>query len=335
VLRMLRPVTAPDANSTGKGTMEPEARELGSTEVGPREQPARESGISSRHYDLQITPRDLLSPLFRRWRVLVGTFFCVFMIVAGTGFLRWHRYQSHTTISIRSLRMAPTLEAGGKNQTYTTSVDKEELQSLADLFKSRDLLEKVVIANNLQPVRGSFLHPHPTESDAIAGAVRTLARKITISIFPESNLVEVSYSSSDPALTYNVLNSLSSFYIAMHGEGPQQTSKAEGSMLDRPALQDPAKAEQRDYLRYLSQQQQLPTLPRATIEVSVVVPPAIPVLPAYSTGSIFLLAFILALVSASLAGYLMSCFDPFFHSPEDVAAVLGIPVVEAVPKKAV
>ncbi|MGC2401046.1 MAG: hypothetical protein WA510_14730 [Acidobacteriaceae bacterium] len=299
--------------------------------------------INSTHDSLQVTLRDLVSPLFRRWRVLLGTFLCVFTVVAGTGFLRLHRYQSQMTISIKSAQPGPALLAAGKNQADTTYVSEEELQSRAALFKSRDLLEKVVIANSLQQMRATFAHPHPTQSDAVASAVRTLAGEINIKVSPKSNLVEVSYSSPDPALAYNVLNSLGSFYIAIHGAVQPRTTRADGTTLDRsgldksglnrPALADPAKAEQRDYLLYLSQQLQ-PKTTRPTTEVSLVVPPAIPVLPAYGAGPILLLAFILASVSACLAGYLMSCFDPFFHTPDDVACILGIPVVEAVPKKA-
>lgn len=333
-----------------------------------------EPRVLSGEDSLHVTLRDLVSPLFRRWRVLLSTFLCVFAVVAWAGFLRLHRYEARMSILVRRERPDPVLTAGGKNQPEIP-VSEEEVKSLAALFKSRDLLEKVVIANGLEEVHGGFLHPRQTQTDSVARAVRTLATEIEIEIPYKSNLIEVSYSSPDPALTYSVLNSLSSFYIAKHAgiypasgsqaqnqqaaredaeaglrtpskmspkvspdrpsrSGPQ-IAKTDNSMLNESALQGEAKAEEREYLLYLSQREQEHTLlgNGAMTAVSLAVPPAIPVLPAHTAGSILLLAFILAWVATCLAGYVMHCFDPFFHTPAEVSDVLGIPVVEAVPKR--
>ena len=330
-----------------------------------------ESRALGREESLQWTLRDLVSPLFRHGRVLLSTFICAFAVIASLGFLQLHRYQSTMTLAFGPVRPANMTRTERQN---TISLSGDEVQSLAALFKSKELLEKVVVANGLERVRGGFSLRRGTQADAVARAARTLAGEIEIQIH-KNNLVKLSYSSQDPTLSFNVLNSLSHFYIARYASvhsassAPGQNSQIDAdpvlsgaaSISSRvpgaknntqlaqtqsktagstgksgtPSLEDESKAEERGYLRYLSQpdpRQTLPDGPEMTA-ISVVVPPAISVLPAHSTGSILFLAFILGFVAACMAGYLLQSFDPFFHSPADVIDVLGIPVVEAVPKK--
>ena len=46
--------------------------------------------------------------------------------------------------------------------------------------------------------------------------METLAKQIEVEAPPKTNLIEVTYSSSDPALAYGVLNSLSNLYLEKH-----------------------------------------------------------------------------------------------------------------------
>ena len=103
----------------------------------------------------------------------------------------------------------------------TPALTDQEVNSEAELLKSRDLLEKVVLANGIQNAHGSpFLvelpSPRETEADRVARAVRTLAKQIEVETPSKTNLIEVTYSSSDPALAYGVLNSLSNLYLEKH-----------------------------------------------------------------------------------------------------------------------
>ena len=50
----------------------------------------------------------------------------------------------------------------------------------------------------------------------MARAVRALANQIQVETPSKTNLIEVTYSSSDPALAYGVLNSLSNLYLEKH-----------------------------------------------------------------------------------------------------------------------
>jgi uncharacterized protein involved in exopolysaccharide biosynthesis len=169
-----------------------------------------------------FTLRDLLTPLFRRKRTLILTFLSIFAIALLLGLLRLHKYESRMAILVTRERQDPLVSTEATNQpSFTPALTDEEVNSEAELLKSRDLLERVVTANGMQNSRGgllSFLQSRRTEADRIARAVRGLANQISVETPSKSNLIEVSYSSSDPGEAYAVLNSLSSFYLEKHAE---------------------------------------------------------------------------------------------------------------------
>jgi uncharacterized protein involved in exopolysaccharide biosynthesis len=105
--------------------------------------------------------------------------------------------------------------------TASTPVTPEEINSEVELLKSRDVLEQVVLANGLEKPTpgfslGKLLHPNRTEEDRIAGAVMGLAKQLTIDVAIKTDIIEISYNSSDPQRSYGVLKSLGEFYTAKH-----------------------------------------------------------------------------------------------------------------------
>ena len=79
--------------------------------------------------------------------------------------------------------------------------------------------EQVVLANGLEKQHGIFLdlfRPKQDEADRVERAVRTLAKKIKVETATKTNMIEVTYSSSDPALSYGVLNTLGNLYMEKH-----------------------------------------------------------------------------------------------------------------------
>ena len=104
--------------------------------------------------------------------------------------------------------------------TPSAAVSEEEINSEAELLKSRDVLERVVLANGLEKQHGhSFLdlfRPKQDEADRVERAVRSLAKTIKVEAGTKTNIIEVSYSSPDPRLSYGVLNTLGNLYLAKH-----------------------------------------------------------------------------------------------------------------------
>ncbi len=169
----------------------------------------------------RFTLRDLATPLFRRKRVLIIIFLLVFAFAAFLGTLSWRKYESHMAILVSREHVDPVVTTEAANQTSSAPpLTDREVNSDAELLKTRDLLEQVVLANGMQNThsRGllNFFLPRQTQADRIAQAVQALANQIQVKTSPKTNLIKVTYSASDPALAYGVLKSLGDLYLEKH-----------------------------------------------------------------------------------------------------------------------
>ncbi len=169
-----------------------------------------------------ISLRDLAAPLFRRKRVLIATFLLGLTAVMLAAILMPPEFTSRMSILVNRERLDPLVTTESTTQMITTStpVSEEEINSEAELLKSRDVLEQVVLANGLQKQHGfSFLdlfRPRQDDADRVERAVRSLAKKINVSTGSKTNLIEVSYSSPHPQLSYGVLKTLGNLYMDKH-----------------------------------------------------------------------------------------------------------------------
>jgi uncharacterized protein involved in exopolysaccharide biosynthesis len=122
---------------------------------------------------------------------------------------RWNKYEAHMTILVGRQHTDATASGG-------VQVTQEDLKAEADLIRSRDLLQQVVLANGMHSQRRLWLdvlHPGQTQAERLARAVKSLAGEIDVDVPSDANLIEVSYRSSDPALAYGVLNSLGKGFL--------------------------------------------------------------------------------------------------------------------------
>ncbi|HEX3660341.1 MAG TPA: Wzz/FepE/Etk N-terminal domain-containing protein [Acidobacteriaceae bacterium] len=173
--------------------------------------------------DDSITIGGLITPLFRHRRALLLSFATLFALGVTFVLLRGDTYESHVSILVSRERMDPLVSTESTNQLTgnTPPLTDEEVNSEAELLKSRDVLEEVVLANGLQHRSpgfslGKLLHPHETDQDRTARAVRGLASGLHVETPTKTNLIEVSYRSSNPQRAYDVLRSLADFYLEKH-----------------------------------------------------------------------------------------------------------------------
>jgi uncharacterized protein involved in exopolysaccharide biosynthesis len=167
-----------------------------------------------------LSLRDIVAPLFRRKRVLLLSFAITFATIVVLGIALPPSYNSQMSILVNRERLdSPvTTEATTEMITASNPVTEEEINSEAELLKSRDVLEQVVAANGLATKSSwmDFLRPNESQQDRVARAVKSLANKLKIDVAIKTDVVNISYSSSDPRLSYGVLKSLGDLYIAKH-----------------------------------------------------------------------------------------------------------------------
>jgi len=163
--------------------------------------------------------RDFLSIGFRQRRLITNTFLGIFSIAIVIAFLLPKKYEAQMKILVRHERtdsvVSPEREAPVQ---WRAEVTEQELQSEAELIRSRDLLGKVVVACDLQSHDGGSFWSRKGENDdqRISRAVVKLEKDLTVKPIKLTNLISVSYKAKDPQMAAKVLNSLAGLYLEKH-----------------------------------------------------------------------------------------------------------------------
>jgi uncharacterized protein involved in exopolysaccharide biosynthesis len=118
-----------------------------------------------------------------------------------------------------------------------------------------------------------------------------------------------------------------------------QMVQLDGKALDQADLIRETKADESNYLLYLSKREQERTsdaLDQKRIgNVAIAVPPTIPVLPVYSPIIVLLAGFVGAAFVSVAAAFVAEYLDPCFRTPGELGDFLGIPVLASFPRQAI
>ncbi|MGA9640238.1 MAG: hypothetical protein WBQ72_02485 [Terriglobales bacterium] len=164
--------------------------------------------------DNALTPRDLAATLFRRPRLMVGSFALVVLAVMAFGLLS-PRYESHFKVLLRRGRFDPVVSAAPPSGMDVTrpEITEEELNSEVELLRDEDLLRQVVVKAGLVPADNPSA---AARASAIEHARRKIERRLDVSALKKSNLIEVTYKDTDPDRAARVLTNLSELYLDRH-----------------------------------------------------------------------------------------------------------------------
>src|SRR5437588_12780685 len=135
--------------------------------------------------------RDLLEIGFRQRRVIINSFLGIFSVALLLAFLLPRKYEAQMKILVRHERAEQVVSPERDTPVqWRTEVSEEELQSEAELIRSKDLLGRVVVACNLQSLDGGSLWSKAEENDEqkIAHAVIKLEKALTVQPIKLTNL---------------------------------------------------------------------------------------------------------------------------------------------------
>jgi uncharacterized protein involved in exopolysaccharide biosynthesis len=174
--------------------------------------------------------RELVAIGFRQRRLIVVCFCGVLLGAIIVAILQPDRYTSEMKIMVKRERVDPivTPEATVGPQ-FASEVTEAELNSEVELLKTRDLLEKVVREcglhdqgnsawSKISAMFGSHTASERTpRTDAqVPRAVNSLQKKLSVEVMKKTNLILVSYESSDPVFSARVLTILADLYLQKH-----------------------------------------------------------------------------------------------------------------------
>jgi uncharacterized protein involved in exopolysaccharide biosynthesis len=168
-----------------------------------------------------ITLRDVLTPLFRHKRVMITSFLLIALAFVFFGLGASNSYEAHMEILVNRDRVDPivTTETSSPVMIPATAVTEEEINSEAELLRSRDVLERVVLENGLEEKEKHSWHRFfvkQNDGEYLSRAVAHLGKALKIETPTKTNLISVTYASGNPQTAYGVLNSLATAYVEKH-----------------------------------------------------------------------------------------------------------------------
>ena len=181
---------------------------------------------ASQNKSMALTPRGILAILFRRRRLITLTFLGTAAGLLLAVLIMPSSYQAEVKFLVERQRVDPVVTTEQKDaNTATRGVTEDELNSELELLMSRDLLERVVVSCHLWEPKNKWsvagmklqflklVHLAPDQKTAIYNAVVNLEQALQVQILPSSDLIKVTYASSSPQGSADVLEKLSTFYI--------------------------------------------------------------------------------------------------------------------------
>src|SRR5580692_1248792 len=168
-----------------------------------------------------FSTRDLIAIGFRQKRAMVITFWSLLAGAILATILVPADYQASTEFLIERSRMDPVVSPGHESEMVRAELTEEELNSEVELLRSDDVLRQVVVAAGLNhhksmPGMDSLLGHlglKPSDEERIAKAAQHLGKDLQIQLVKKSNLITVTYSSSDPKMAAKVLQALDEAYL--------------------------------------------------------------------------------------------------------------------------
>jgi uncharacterized protein involved in exopolysaccharide biosynthesis len=168
----------------------------------------------------KISLRDLLTIVFRRKKIAA---ICFFGVMAGALLfvlfvppfysvpVKFLVQRSRVDAEISSLQTTPI--------AVSSELTEEDLNSEIGLLQDdNDVLREVVLACGLdkRKLLSEYLGFKATPEKRIQKAVKRLSSNLTIEVEKKSNIIDVTYSTTDPQLGARVMRALSDAYIRKH-----------------------------------------------------------------------------------------------------------------------
>lgn len=176
-----------------------------------------------------LTLREVIAIGFRRKRVIGLSFLCIFGVIVFILSLVPNSYDAEMKILVKQSRVDPLVSPNPEQPERVGNLTEQDLESEAELLKSRDVLEGAASQCGMQkppvdfwsfvPVVNAFAAAAPArEMDllAVSKAARDLAENMEIIPLKNSDVISVSYLSANPAQAACILKAVGKLYMDKH-----------------------------------------------------------------------------------------------------------------------
>lgn len=172
-----------------------------------------------------LTLRDVVSPLFRKKRVVLASFLAISSVATLVAWGWANRYYVSTMqVVVGRERTEPTVspQPSAALQDTNKFVTTDDVASEVALLQGRDMLREVAQACKLAGGGASFWgrfdsrDPDAKKAAALEGATKALAGGLKVDAQKLSHVIDLSYGSSSPETAACVLQTLGKLYLEKH-----------------------------------------------------------------------------------------------------------------------
>jgi uncharacterized protein involved in exopolysaccharide biosynthesis len=163
--------------------------------------------------------KDFLAVAFRHKRIAGLCFFGILSGAILTAMLQPAEYSATTKFLVSKERVDPTVSSEQNSPvTVNSEVSEEQLNSEVELVRSPDILREVAISCGLDKRPGLWdrVFSSSKPDRRIAAAVVRLQNNLKVEVVKKSNIIGVTYTSTDPQMAAKVLSSLADAYTEKH-----------------------------------------------------------------------------------------------------------------------
>jgi uncharacterized protein involved in exopolysaccharide biosynthesis len=170
--------------------------------------------------DSALGRREVVSILFKHWRLLGSLFAGMLVLVFGGSYILTPKYKAETRILVQTGREYEVPTEKGSNQPagvpYTTK--QEIINSEVEILGSRDLVESVINAVGLAKIYPKIANDGDPAAEQMNDAVKKFTKNFKIDPVTMSNIIVLDYWNPDRDVAIATLQKVSDIYTRRHAE---------------------------------------------------------------------------------------------------------------------
>ncbi len=166
-----------------------------------------------------FTTRDFLAIGFRHKRLMRNTFIAMALAAAVATALMPPKYDAVAKVLVKRERVDPIMSSEKASPLQIHGeVTEEELNSEIELINSADVLRQTVVTCGLDKRKSTMamLGFPPSGEERIAKAMLRLKGDLKVELLKKSDIISLTYTSSNPKVAAQVLTTLANAYIEKH-----------------------------------------------------------------------------------------------------------------------
>jgi uncharacterized protein involved in exopolysaccharide biosynthesis len=170
--------------------------------------------------DTALGRREVLSILFKHWRLLTGIFLGVFLLFLVGSYILPQKYKAETRVLVQSGReFAVATDKGNNAPVGVPYITKQEIMnSEVEILSSRDLIEDVVKTVTIKKLYPSIDDDGDSEALRMHDAIKKFTKNFKAESVPMSNIIVLSYWNTDRDVAVEALQELATIYSQRHAE---------------------------------------------------------------------------------------------------------------------